>query len=1039
MSKRNLLTRATIRNARLCKENENIGHQTLFNIERDRQGWDFVENATLVGVSNGFLFLSATNENPGLSRSSNFAPVDANLYTEVVLRYKYATTGTASKGKLYFTTVASPLFDEDKSEEFDLIQDGKWHNYTINMGPVTNWVGYISNLKIVFADTVSEGDEVFLSSITIRGVDFNVCTDDSCTEDDTLLEISESFNGQTLNSTPANWIFSGVGDDRKGLIALDPISATNNVMRLLNETGSFAGPEATRLTQSPIYKGSLSLRFYASSTEGRILLLKDTAPEQAIFELKLDTDGYAKYRQGSSTYTNFSTPQVYKINTWHDLLIEFDGELSSSSVYFDGVLVGTIIPYIFAGNATAIKIYNEGSTSNSLYIDDVILLESRDVGICPGIGKQGNFTGSPITEDKFDIVEGVNDSIYVDINNYGSVLIKLTELRGASPLDIRDELERQIASIDLGGYASAEVTYVDDKFSIKSGSYGFDSTVSVEAVSGSTLFEELGFTEGTQEGGRPHATSFSFTNQFRAKTYDILNWKSQKTGDYPIIQNPSEIAVEIGSSDAGLTSRKNVIPGTAKTVIDFYHRATNEGLIEEIFFHGQLPASLGTKAFGSQGSSRGTIFNTGISALVEDYSVVEGDILSINEPGYGANGEYRIRPLGSRSSHVELLGDVSLPIGNELNFSIYNVAKVKHFRLKKDGTLDLINEVRLGIEEGGVLYTAEHDTYKINVKWYVHKGDLLGIYNATQVYTGNDFSEQPDALYFYEDGDLIGTNISVGVPEGQGVRGIGLYGKSRAFQNKAVYDISFEDREAIEFLKIKGKLQSERKEYNLTTAINSGFNLETVIGGTHFHRVERTTDGNILDIEQPNVGYNVPALTDGEQFASNGFVGAFEQNVENASYFYIDGDGEWVDTEEFPPTGIYLHRYISGYVEDPFDIRMFWNVNKLVYKWKMFFKEYPNACGFFLEWLREPGNDQLDGSRTGYEKIGDGNTSEFSKVKLDKMIINKEALPDSDIYARHFQTVFDAYPGEANPDGGPAFVRMLEQPYTVISKEFENV
>ena len=148
----NLLERATIRNARVCASTENYGYSVKFNQEFDTKGWSGT-NVSVFGSSGGFLFMTATTEQPGIFKVTGFAPVDASINTDVVLRYKLVRNRSDSIGNLglvQFQTIADATWSEEKQLEFEVIPDGKWHQYVLNFGPISTWVGLIANLRIFF-------------------------------------------------------------------------------------------------------------------------------------------------------------------------------------------------------------------------------------------------------------------------------------------------------------------------------------------------------------------------------------------------------------------------------------------------------------------------------------------------------------------------------------------------------------------------------------------------------------------------------------------------------------------------------------------------------------------------------------------------------------------------------------------------------------------------------------------------------------------------------------------------------------------------
>ena len=1039
MSKDNLLKIAKIKNAEICLDNENLGHYTVFDEERNNRGWDIVYNGTLYGVSGGFYFLSASAEGIAISRSTSFKYVDASTYTEVVVKYRYVKNrydSIATEGKIQFKTASDSIFDDDKSLSFEVIPDGKWHSYRIEMAPLNTWVGYITNLKIIFATNGQQEDEIFLEYIKIQNPQFTFSSEGY--EEDTTI-VNDSFNTQVLGSNPQNWSLVDVGTGRDVSIVEDPENILNRVVLLANTVGGNGGPSIVRLTNKDIQRGFFSCKVRVTGNEGKLSLIQNVSLSQDILELKFDSSGYIKYRKASSIYEDFDTPFAFNVNEWISILLTFDGLIGTFDTYINGEAVGGSLPYIFSGNVVAIKFENEGIAINSMYVDDVALIETLEVSDCPGKGKRGELIGEEVIFSKKNIILDQNDSFILNINNYGNVVIRLPAKNGLDYYSLRDLLEKEISKLDIGGYSHCEVDYINSRYRIRSGTYGYDSSVIVMVDNASTLATELGFTENAvSTAGRDSSKAFNFSNAFRARTSELHSLRDTNSNKVSLVHDPSRYAVEIGAKNSGTLSRRKKVSGINKTFIDFNHKATDGGNIDEVFFHGILPFEPRVKLEGFNGIANGKYFHTGVFDL-KPYNVVTGDLLIINEPGYEGNGTYRITvPLGSHSNIVTIEDSVFLPNGSDLNYRISNVAKIKHFRPKHDGTFDLVNESEVGLEDSG-LYTVNHDTYKIKVDWSVQKGDCIGIYNATYLYAGNyDDQVLLDAVYLEEEGDLLGSNIVVGTPIGQGINGIGLYGTSNLKQTKAVYDIEFDNLESIEYIDIKGQERVERKEYNLCTAIDSGFSLTPVVTGTHLHHVLRLSDATPLVFEHPNVAYNTASLTDGEKFASNGYLGVFEQDVEGASYFYIDGDGEFVGIEEFPDGGPYDHDYISDYPSDPFDMLMTWDVPKDIYKLNVYFKEFPHLDGYFLEW-RNDGISVFDSDRLGFERIGIGNTSEFVKVTLDDLVIDPAVVSSSSSFYRHLQTVFDGYITDSHLEVGRSYTTFFRNPHTVLSKEFDSI
>jgi len=1055
MSKRNILKNAVIKNARVCDESENLGHNTVFDIERDYKGWDFVENGTLHGISGGFTFFSATTTSPSLSRSSNFSLVSADTYTEIVIKAKYKNSSEhfeVDSGRVYFKTSSDVVFSEDKSESFEVISDDKWHVYRINMGPVRTWIGDIVSLKVVFADNQGiKGDEIFVEHIKIQNPVFQFCTQ-VCFEDLSETLFADSFDNQDVNLAPQNWSLTDVNfDNRQVVVRKDPESISNQVLSLENILGSSEGPGAVRVASRQIADGYLSLSFRPTNFSGMITLYSDTLATSEIIQIKLDSNGKLKYKSGLVTFSEFSGNSNYNLNSWNSLLIQFNYSSSVFNTTLNNEQIGNSIPNLRLETIRSLKLENTETTVNNLYFDNLQLVEEFDQSKnCPGVGKQGEVRGGSVDFNRVDITYGMNDTLLVNMNNYGDVIIKIPDRQGYTNRELARELEKQLSSLDVGGYPYCEVDFIDDynAYRIKSGTYGFDSNVVVSKHLDSTLSDTLGFTEegisaGISSAGRPHSQGFNFSNTFRPRTYDLNRLIDNNKEDVKVLyHNPTLNTVQIGIDDAGFTGRLNKISGTNKTLIDFLHRATDEGFLEEVFFHGKLPKVAEVKVTTSYASITSSWINLGVGSIKEA-NVNIGDLVIIDTPGYIGNGTYGVVQVHKYNGAVSI--DTVLPTASALELTIESIAKLKHFRPNIDGDLTLINETQLGIEQSGETYTRNHDTYRVDVNWYVHRGDFIGIYNAIEVYAGNDINNSVDAIYLEEDGDLIGDNINVSTPIGAGIRGIGLFGGSKLKQTRAVYDIEFPQSENIEFFEVVGEVLPHDREYNIATAVGKGFNLQVLVSGTHIHRVFNTISALPEDKIHDNIAYNVFTLTDGLRFASNGSVGTFEGDDSRAAYCYISGDGEWTPTYpedpidiEFPTAGTLIHERIYDYYGDPYEIRMTWDVPKNIQQFNLFFKEYPHTENYSLEWLKDS-STTYDSEIKGFERIGLGNSSEYEQVYLDRLRLHRDDLDQLVEFQKHFDTTFDAQLSAFNPSSGEVVDTYNKNPYILLQKKFDSV
>ena len=176
----------SIDNSPLCRYDTSDSYSSDFNINGDVDGWDVYYNTHLYGCWNGILFGTAFDRDPYISRSTMFSSVEAEYYYYIKIMMKVTNNNTnkivggLTKGRVQWTTISDDIWNSTKQTEFDIIADGKWRLYTINVGPVASWVGYINNLRIYpFIDGWS-GDQYAIKFIRIGSLDYWRCSNTQC-------------------------------------------------------------------------------------------------------------------------------------------------------------------------------------------------------------------------------------------------------------------------------------------------------------------------------------------------------------------------------------------------------------------------------------------------------------------------------------------------------------------------------------------------------------------------------------------------------------------------------------------------------------------------------------------------------------------------------------------------------------------------------------------------------------------------------------------------------------------------------------------
>jgi len=572
---------------------------------------------------------------------------------------------------------------------------------------------------------------------------------------------------------------------------------------------------------------------------------------------------------------------------------------------------------------------------------------------CPGIGERGyckskdldalvregtrfEFAGDIL----YTIEEGVNDILYVNINEYGFENIILSPMQNVSGKSLVIALTKEISKLDVGGYAECDVDYTDrGAIIIYAGNYVDDSTV---RINDSQLARELQFRDyygndvSVKHVGRNPATGFRPLSSFKIKTHQIYGLLDTSTGSdfyfnpfIPSVEGgrrdwlatglgePSKDVRGSSTDDSGILSRSyDYVENNNKTIIDFNHPFNASGRITKIY------AGVTLDNVGGSFQNRGTFDLKRIVHQMSDAKIMFFRPLK--------NGNFRVLPM-------------EIPINN------------------RDRDL-------------GNIYSATQEYVELDCDVFINKGDLIGVYNAN-VYRSKSISgSEIDALYYQVTGKAAG-NISVRQPHGNGQSGLLLYARGDFQQNRLVLDIDLGKRVNIKNIYTKGVAVEERLEYNIARCLDVNWSVD-LFDEDHTTGYIHITDPLILRyFNHPNIYYGKECLTDGiktvpDGLAADGFsiIGGNHYNslsgamhkkdggtnviLSGPKYFSVNGDCEWV--------GVYLHAGkispFSGrdFSSDPIALTLHfpYQVEKLMHKSRIYFKERFNFRSFAVSHYR---------------------------------------------------------------------------------------
>lgn len=597
---------------------------------------------------------------------------------------------------------------------------------------------------------------------------------------------------------------------------------------------------------------------------------------------------------------------VYADNTWHIYNLNmgeaqwWQGDINDIRVY----------PFIDAmsGDEFFIQDIKIMSVNSYKCIKGSCSYQSLYSHPCGGIGSRFTCISDSNSLDLYTIEKDVNDTLSININNYGNEIIVVDPISNITGHELARNIAKVINKVGVGGYAEAEVEYDDENkmFYIYSGTYSDDSSI---VINDSTLAEYIKFYISNSSvysttSGRDPADSFIPESSFLINNDQILSLFDTDSAN--INFNPSYYAIEGGRSDwlessLGLPTFSNEVEDTNQTYV-VYETINNSGKTIVDYNH--------------PFNASGRVTNITIACTLD-------------------NSTSRGR---SETSRDESTG-----------------CKVYILRPRKNGTLSLIHELDIPNRQqsSGALYSAIQEYSQIDCDIFVNKGDLIGVYNAN-IYTGLSIGGLVDAQYYHISGTVDG-EFNPGTLYGDGSAGLLFYARSSFRQRTLALNVDLGHRINIDDVVIKGTYEDISLEFNIARCLDINWTVD-LFGGKH--------ETSHLSINYPgrttyihdNVAYGISNLSDGVYIVpegksaddySTGTNGAIVPS--NPHYFWVNGDCEWLGV--FQQASVYNYDHVvTNYANDPIALSLLFPYNQVknVYKSKIFFKEYNNFRSFAL-------------------------------------------------------------------------------------------
>lgn len=127
----------------ICLPSDASGLGWEFNIDGNLEGWEAWNQLTPLQVINGCLITQSTGSDPYMiSPKINISAKDHPI---IQIRMKVSAGNYA---ELYFVTNSDGTFDETKVLRFDVIADGQFHTYNLDMSKLSKWNGTITQIRL---------------------------------------------------------------------------------------------------------------------------------------------------------------------------------------------------------------------------------------------------------------------------------------------------------------------------------------------------------------------------------------------------------------------------------------------------------------------------------------------------------------------------------------------------------------------------------------------------------------------------------------------------------------------------------------------------------------------------------------------------------------------------------------------------------------------------------------------------------------------------------------------------------------------------
>lgn len=950
----NILQKAlTIKNPTSCRYDSLVGFDSKFETNADVDGWDIYDGIYLYGSWSGVLFGSSYGKSCYIGRTDPFRPIKAEKYFSFKLTIKYTAKNNPyqslpTKAKIAWTTLNDGVWENNKSQEFDLVWSDNWKSYTINLGENQFWQGDVNNIRLFPFIDGYEDIKFAIKVIRIESMDNYSCLNTECS-------FYSTYSHPCKGAGSLGFITAGIGKER-----YTTISGVSDGI-ILNIDGY--GQEKINLGTNINILGKDMAKVITNAVS-----LIDVGAYAYSFAEHLE-DGRLKIVSGDFSTNSDVVSCIYRTiennvssettNYMVDISINEDAGIGSENAYD----IFTEIAYNNDSVDDSFEGVNGDSHNTSLWKLTDLPSKGASSGIYNG---KFRYSCPQDTADTMKLksnweLEGDFDievEWTISVSDYAASIMSMLEISGSSSgrlgiarQNIVDSWEHNYCVFYRDGSWGSYLrgwSYNSSKFRIvRSGNvftfYVYETsawragpTWTYTGFVGNihpTLVVEMGdsynainvdFNNFKVNSGNVVWTNGTFPNKHKVRVADVEDnvigsdisyWRSNSREAIigitipkvtPLIDTDITIyysssyttdTIDIGSGGQAVS----VVGGTASKELGFFD--TNNRNISS----------------NTQGIESASGFDYKSSRRLRGYEInnlIDGNIRSVayfhnpNQYNLEAGRSDFVQSMSSNTSansnNLEFysnvpgagitLIDATHPANDSgrINSIKVNGKKYKGLvplvlivRPNKSGKMRVIHEVAFPEENADYKYTVAQVTYKIDCNVLVSKGDMVGFYNFSPSGPKSSGTGIMNALMFSVNGKPEGV-FDPGPPISQGVVGLSFYARSDRLQDSVEIDIDLGKRLNIDNITLHGQEFGDSFTYNVAACLDVNWQIE-LYGNSHTHSWYSCTYGSMSIVDHLNIAYGIEALGDGVTSLDNGQVGQTYGN--NSNGVFTAGDG----------------------------------------------------------------------------------------------------------------------------------------------------